>query len=126
MSCTVSRSKQGYKHFANVYVVRGVGKRAIHVVVQPFPAVQVQLSGEELAVKAAVYAARQGWKRCVVAPDMVYGEDAHVFNLHQYRVDVWARGFLGAYLCSSESKWGGDGFKTSRREFYAALPDTRY
>ena len=122
MTTSVTYCTQGFRGFDGAYLVHGVTKRAIRVVVRPFPGVRNALSSDDLAVKAAYRAARKGWKTVFVAPDEVYGDDAMLFNTDQFFVGNLQRGFQGAYLCSAEDQWGGYEFKTSKEDFENSLP----
>lgn len=94
----VKRTETGL-HGMDSYLVRGVGKRAIHVVVRPFHGIFANTTDEELAVKGAQYAAQKGWKNAIIEPDMVDGECAEIFNVSQHTNYVYGNIAGGKYLC---------------------------
>lgn len=63
----------GYRHWSNVHIVRGVAKRAIRVVLSGYRACQ---GDTELIIRAAKVAAKKGWKTVFVELDQ-YGYGAY-------------------------------------------------
>lgn len=95
---SISMPQHPHRIFTNVFLVRGVAKRAIKVIVRPFHGLSDYTNDQELALGAAKYAAKKGWKIVVVAPDDYYGEDALMYNWHQFTVDNLDRGWQGKFL----------------------------
>ncbi len=101
-SPTVSQSRNGFRGLDAAYLVHGIGRRAIRVVVRPFLALGLGAVDEEkLAVLAAARANRKGWKTIVVMPDPVYGDDAETMNWTRYRQSMPLDD--GEFLASAES-----------------------
>ncbi len=94
----VKRTETGL-HGMDSYLVRGVGKRAIHVVVRPFHCTRAEASHEEIAVKGAHYAAKKGWKNAIIEPDMIDGECAEIFNVSRHTDYLYGKIAGGKYLC---------------------------
>lgn len=97
----VSYCENGYRYFSGVYLVRGIGKRSVRVIVRPFHSQRnaaSTVSDELLAALAARVAAKHGWRKVVVAPDDYLGEDARVFNMDQYLVQNRLFGHQGTFL----------------------------
>lgn len=81
-------------------LVRGVGKRAIHVAIAlPYiSGYDSVITDTQLAYKAALTANRYGWRRVVVALDDYFGCDARLFNVDQYKVQNLKNGHQGKFL----------------------------
>lgn len=98
-SVTVNMSQYGYKGFLNTYIVRGVGKRAVTVVFRPFDTAKLSYQDErQMAVEAAQYAVKKGWRVVVIMPDDYYGNDARMFNWHEFMVENETKGYQGKFL----------------------------
>lgn len=66
------------------YLVRGIGKRAIRVIIKPFPFTTQDIDTLELLLLAAKRAVHNGDKTVYVFPDCTDGEEAHIENHSQY------------------------------------------
>lgn len=64
------------------YLVRGFGKRAIKVIVRPFPVCGIY--DEMAAWHAALEASKLGWKTVYVIPDYYDGDTAYIVNAHGF------------------------------------------
>lgn len=63
------------------WLVRGVGKRAIKVSSHTFTHLKnINLTRDQIIVKAAIAANKRGWKKVFVGPDGGEGEYAEIFN----------------------------------------------
>jgi hypothetical protein len=63
------------------YIVSGVGRRSIRVVLLPFDGlVSRKVSDDELVVTAAQFASKRGWKTVIIRQDFYYGEYAMAYN----------------------------------------------
>jgi hypothetical protein len=81
---TVSITQYGHKHYTNVHLVRGIGRRAIRVIVRPFNGGAVDEFA--LVLIAAERAATNGWATIVVMPDCIDGDTAYTVNLSQFHM----------------------------------------
>jgi len=100
---TVAVARTGFKGLNSAYMVRGMARRAIRVVVRPFLAAGlVGLDEEKLAILAAARARRNGWKTIVVEPDPIYGDSATTMNWFEFRRQ-WETGYCGEHLVDAES-----------------------
>jgi hypothetical protein len=78
---TTTQPENGHKFYTNVWIVRGIGKRAIRVVIAiGFHMDHREVSDEQLAIKAARVASKRGWKTIYIEPDGGAGEYAYVSN----------------------------------------------
>lgn len=82
----------------NSWLVRGVGRRAIKVIVRPLYKSN-EISTEDAAILAAEYANKKGWRVVFAAPDCMEGTTLRAFNSHQYFHEDMQRGFPGKFLC---------------------------
>lgn len=80
-----------------VVLVRGIGRKAIRVIIRPAPSNYGYTNEGRVAIEAAKVAAKKGWRKVVVAPDDGMGDTIRAFNLHQYHT-AWANGTIGIYL----------------------------
>lgn len=95
---SVTECENGYKGFLNVMLVRGVGRKAIHVILRPIHSRKAHIDETQLAIDAAKLAAKKGWRKVVVAPDSYEGDTIRAFNIHQYFHEEWQHGFIGTFL----------------------------
>lgn len=94
----ITQCDKYYKGIGTVYLVQGIGKRAIKVILRPF--FGRGLADEEMVIKrSAAYANKKGWKIIWVEPDQLDGETVRMFNLHQQFHESWSHGFMGKFLC---------------------------
>jgi hypothetical protein len=84
---TIEKKQKMYQHRFQ-HLVRGYGKRAVVVVMHPFHIVEWRMEEEDLIKLAALEASKRGWKKVIVHPDNLYGEEAEIFNLAMC-IDVW-------------------------------------
>lgn len=96
MAVIIQQCNKEYKEFLNAYIVRGVSKRAIRVIIFGFNAGHYEVD-DELFILAAQYAAKNGWKNVVVKPDYIYGDSALAYNMAELTHD-WDYGKLGYFL----------------------------
>ncbi|MBK6616306.1 hypothetical protein [Ottowia sp.] len=104
----VTYCERGHAFFTGVYLVRGVGKRTVKVIIRPFHGAVMSVTEEWLAEQAARIASRKGWRKVVVAPDDYGYNDARVFNMHQFFVEKDRIGHQGTFLYSlgdQGSRW---------------------
>ena len=102
---TISYCQRSDCGFGGVMLVRGLGKRAVLVFIRPFhisAAAERLLTDNELAIKAAEFAAKKGWKRIFVQQALFDDKQAIVSN------PAWFLSYPdsqnGAYLCDYASK----------------------
>lgn len=88
-----------YKGFGSAYLVRGLGKRAIRVILRPCHSRSGFMSEEYIVGLAAKYAVKKGWKTIWAEPDQLDGDSVVVFNTHQYWYEQNQYGYFGKYLC---------------------------
>lgn len=84
-----------WKSVGMAYLVRGVGKRAICVIVRPILHLYGETDASKLLYKAAEYAQAKGWKTVYVEPDhnnpssiligniAMFQSDESVVNMHR-------------------------------------------
>ena len=96
MTIIIKQCNKEYKEFPNVYIVRGVSKRAIRVIIGGFITSYHEVD-DELITLAAQYASKNGWKNVVVKPDYVYGDSALAYNMAALNHD-WDYGKTGYFL----------------------------
>lgn len=89
----------GYFQGMDYFLVRGVTRRAIRVLLRPFPGIVQKVTDEALAIQAAQVAAQKGWKTVVVDAGDLDNEVAHVFNLDQHLLFIRGEIAGGTYLC---------------------------
>ena len=86
-----------YDWCTNVVLVRGIGRKAIRVIIRPLYNKCGYVDETRMAINAARIAAKKGWRKVVVAPDDGMGDTIRAFNIHQYH-NSWATGTIGIYL----------------------------
>jgi hypothetical protein len=68
-------------HIHPSYIVSGLCRRSIRVVLLPFDGLDTRkVSDDELVVIAAQFAAKRGWKTIIIRQDFYYGEYAMAYN----------------------------------------------
>lgn len=95
---SVTDCAHGYAGLSHVKLVRGIGPRAVRVIIRPAHGHNGYSDETGLAIDAAKLAVRKGWRKVVVAPDCYEGDTVRGFNLHQYFVDQNRLGYIGAFL----------------------------
>jgi hypothetical protein len=88
MEITVEETQGFHRGIGTKYLVRGLGKRAIIVVVRPFyGGGRSRIDGvwaDAIARRAAQRACRRGWKVIVAEPSMVYDDVVDSCNWAQF------------------------------------------
>lgn len=83
------------KKSPKAYIVRGVSKRAIRVLIFGFTSWHEV--DDDLIILAAKYASNNGWKNVAIKPDYIYGDSAYAYNMAELTHD-WDYGKLGYFL----------------------------
>lgn len=94
-SPSIQETNSFYKGIGMVFLVRGLARRAIRVVMRPTHSREHYFDEEAAILRAAKLACKNGWKNVVVAPDDMEGETLRAFNWHQFRYDSNFLGYPG-------------------------------
>jgi len=94
---SIKLCEKPYNEFFDAYVIRGIGKRAIRVIMAGMCSPRYEFD-DNLFILAAKVAANNGWKNVVVKPDYMSDEYAVAFNIDLMNSD-WDRGYNGIFLC---------------------------
>lgn len=97
---SIGFTKQGIGH---LHLVRGIGKRAINVVLRPTHSSHGYANEIYVIKLAAEYAAKRGWKTIYAEPDQIDCDTVRVFNTHQYFIDSNNKGYPGKFICYQDS-----------------------
>lgn len=81
---SIKEAKHGYKGFADVFIVRGLTKRAIRVILRPHFHRFCEVTQEEWVMRAATVAAAKRWRTVVADPDDMEGDYMYVHNWSHY------------------------------------------
>ena len=73
------------KKSPKAYIVRGVSKRAIRVLIFGFS--NWHEVDDDLIMLAAKYASNNGWKNVVIKPDCIYKDSAYAYNMAELTHD---------------------------------------
>lgn len=95
---TVTQCEQGYNWCTEVYLVRGIGRKTVRVILRPANNRGGYHNENQVIINAAKLATRKGWRKIVVATDSCVGDTIRGFNLHQYHHEEWQKGYIGIYL----------------------------
>lgn len=98
---SVTYCQNGYGLFTNVWLVRGIGRKTVRVIMRPILSRHRRnyfADENKIIIDAARLATKKGWRKIVVAPDSFEGDTIRGFNLHQYHYEEWEKGYIGAFL----------------------------
>lgn len=95
-----------FKGIGMVFLVRGLARRTIRVVLRPTHSREHYFDEENAILRAATLASKNGWKNVVVAPDDMEGETLRAFNWHQFKFDNNFLGYPGKCVGYSQKCLG--------------------
>lgn len=85
---SIKEAEHGYKGFASAFIVRGLAKRAIRVILRPHFHRFCEVTQEEWILRAATVAAAKRWRTVVADPDDVEGDYMYAHSWSHYGSDV--------------------------------------